>query len=143
LSTNISINPNPYQGGQFKIQSSLENYDVLLYDVQGKVYRANNKNYSSIVSSMENDLYILHIYKQNESKGFSSYFISFETGARLELMHNKSMEDTVKQCVKEEHGLAHFALSPGSESTVNALTGDGYYESVILDPEGNYIEITI
>jgi len=57
-------------------------------------------------------------------------------------------------------GLIHFAVSVGSEGAVNTLTeqlrkdgitivgeprttGDGYYESAVLDPEGNRIEITI
>jgi len=56
-------------------------------------------------------------------------------------------------------GLIHFAISTGSKQTVDHLTeqlradgyeivgeprttGDGYYESVVLDPEGNRIEIT-
>jgi lactoylglutathione lyase len=55
-------------------------------------------------------------------------------------------------------GLAHFALSVGSERRVDELTqrlahdgypvldgprrtGDGYYESVVLDPDGNRVEI--
>ncbi|HLP24299.1 MAG TPA: VOC family protein, partial [Acidobacteriota bacterium] len=57
-------------------------------------------------------------------------------------------------------GLAHFALSLGSEPAVYEKTerlraagvrvvsaprrtGDGYYESVVLDPDGNRIEITV
>ena len=60
----------------------------------------------------------------------------------------------------EAIGLTHFAISVGSKETVDELTerfrgdgykidgeprttGDGYYESVVLDPEGNQIEITI
>jgi lactoylglutathione lyase len=56
-------------------------------------------------------------------------------------------------------GLAHFAISVGGKDKVDALTerlrkdnftifseprttGDGYYESVVLDPEGNYVEIS-
>jgi lactoylglutathione lyase len=55
--------------------------------------------------------------------------------------------------------LIHLAFSTGSKEKVDALTerlrndgfeiigaprttGDGYYESVILDPENNIIEIT-
>jgi lactoylglutathione lyase len=96
----------------------------------------------------------------NEKKGYSSYFLAFGDGqTRLELMNRK---DIPGQPWKRGliHGLAHFAISVGSEEAVNQLTerlrrdkytieseprttGDGYYESVVLDPEGNYVEITV
>ncbi len=91
----------------------------------------------------------------NPKKKFSSYFISFAGGARIELMkrddiHGKRGGDTL--------GITHFALDTGSREKVNMLTavlendghriisrpritGDGYYESVVLDPEGNIIEL--
>lgn len=95
---------------------------------------------------------------ENKSKGFASYFLSFDTGARIEIMTNKNIENKINS----EHfycGLTHIAISVGSKEKVNSLTeqlrtngfvihgeprttGDGYYESVILDPEGNFIEIT-
>jgi lactoylglutathione lyase len=93
----------------------------------------------------------------NEKKKFSSYFLSFESGARIELMHRS---DIFEQKDSEgKHGLAHFAISVGSRDKVDQLTetirnngfriigeprttGDGYYESIILDPEGNSVEIT-
>ncbi|MBI5917373.1 MAG: VOC family protein [Bacteroidetes bacterium] len=94
----------------------------------------------------------------NPKKNFQSYFLSFENGCRLELMHRPEIPEN--QHVTEATGLAHFAVSVGSEASVNGLTerlrldghriageprwtGDGYYESVVLDPEGNRIEITI
>lgn len=96
---------------------------------------------------------------ENLQKGFSSYFLSFDSGARVELMNRKDISETSgeKGIV---YGLTHFALSVGSKEAVDQLTallksdgfeiigeprttGDGYYESVILDPEGNPIEITI
>ena len=94
----------------------------------------------------------------NLKKNFTSYFLSFEQGARLELMHRPEISASVNQ---EEHlGLIHFAISVGSKEKVDLLTnelrkdgfkitgeprttGDGYYESLVLDPEGNQIEITI
>lgn len=93
----------------------------------------------------------------NPVKQFTSYFLSFETGCRLELMHQTAMPDNGNQ---QAIGLAHFAVSVGHKESVDALTnklrragynvvgeprttGDGYYESVVLDPEGNHIEITI
>jgi lactoylglutathione lyase len=94
---------------------------------------------------------------RNESKGFESYFISFGNGARLELMRMKTR--TGKAADTDCIGLTHIALSVGSKSMVDSLTqkiqaagfalvsnprttGDGYYESVVCDPEGNVLEIT-
>ncbi len=96
----------------------------------------------------------------NSKKGFSSYFISFENGARLELMHMPSVPDTKNDCYNQFSGIIHIAFSAGSEENVNIITksladdgfqildgprktGDGYYESVVLDPENNRIEITV
>jgi Lactoylglutathione lyase and related lyases len=95
---------------------------------------------------------------ENVQKGFSSYFLAFESGARIEIMNRKDISNEVR--VKGmSNGLTHFAISVGSIKAVDALTerlrnggitiigeprttGDGYYESVILDPEGNHVEIT-
>lgn len=93
----------------------------------------------------------------NENKGFSSYFISFSGGARLELM---SQTDRTEFTEKRYLGYAHIAMSVDSKERVVALTeelrsdgfgvvseprmtGDGYFESCIMDREGNMIEITI
>ena len=94
----------------------------------------------------------------NATKKFTSYFLSFTDGARLELMHKPSITATTDNEVNT--GFIHFAMSVGTKEQVDFLTeklrfdgfkiageprttGDGYYESVILDPEGNQIEITI
>jgi lactoylglutathione lyase len=95
---------------------------------------------------------------ENPQKRFESYFLLFDGGARLELMRRVDISE--KPPVPSLYlGLAHFAISVGSESDVDHLTGelrlagyhvaagprmtgDGYYESVVLDPEGNRIEIT-
>lgn len=93
----------------------------------------------------------------NPKNNFTSYFLTFEHGCRLELM---SKPEIVQRAANEQLGLTHFAVSLGSENRVNKMTerfrmdgykivsepritGDGYYESVILDPEGNRIELTI
>ena len=96
----------------------------------------------------------------NPKKQFESYFLSFESGSRLELMQMPSVPDSTNDIYKQFTGFIHFAVSTGSKERVDALTsqlkndgyeildgprttGDGYYESVVLDPEGNRIEITI
>lgn len=93
----------------------------------------------------------------NPKTGFRSYFISFEGGARLELMNKPEMEDLPKPVNRT--GYAHIAFSVGSKEKVDSLTkelqnagyevlsgprttGDGYYESCIVAVEGNLIEIT-
>lgn len=95
----------------------------------------------------------------NSAKGFESYFLSFESGARLELMRQTKTGRGAKDASPGNIGLAHFALSTGSREAVidltsriekdgftvasqPRLTGDGYFESCILDPEGNRVEIT-
>lgn len=94
----------------------------------------------------------------NPSKNFTSYFLSFESGARIELMHKP--EVFAPEYRNHSFGFTHIALSTGSKQMVLSLTeklrndgfeifgeprttGDGYFESIILDPEGNHIELTI
>lgn len=95
---------------------------------------------------------------QNLSKQFTSYFISFEGGARLELMHKIPITARTHSYKNPSLGITHLAFVVGSEEAVDALTeklrtdgyeiageprytGDGYYESVILDPEKNTVEL--
>lgn len=94
----------------------------------------------------------------NPATGFSSYFMAFDSGARLELMHRKEAQSVALP--QYPLGLVHLAFSVGSVQAVDNLTerlrrdghdivgqprttGDGYYESCVRDPEGNIIEITI
>jgi len=132
----------------------------------------------------------------NPTKQFTSRFVIFESGARLEVMHRPDIEGAskapemlaigkpiatliasvikhtsmfcdsrlrrfhVEQFPSEHLGFAHLSFSVGSKEGVDRLTqnmsedgitivgeprttGDGYYESVVLDPEGNRVEITI
>ena len=95
----------------------------------------------------------------NPTKQFSSYFLTFGEGARLEIMQMPTVPPSQNDPYKQFMGLIHLAISVGSEEKVDALTaqlaadgyevldgprrtGDGYYESVVLDPENNRIEIT-
>ena len=110
--------------------------------------------YETYFEGKSNELY------HNPKKQFSSYFISFSQGCRLELMHSPAFLPILSEMDKETIGLAHFAISVGTRERVDKLTaklkvdgytvvglprttGDGYYESVVLDPENNRIEITI
>lgn len=94
----------------------------------------------------------------NKKTGFSSYFLSFDDGARLEIMNKPDLMDREKQLA--ETGYIHIAFRVGSKEAVDALadrlrrdgypivsgprtTGDGYYESCIIGVEGNQIEITV
>ncbi|HEX5170660.1 MAG TPA: VOC family protein [Cyclobacteriaceae bacterium] len=96
----------------------------------------------------------------NENKSFSSYFLTFDTGCRLEIMQMPKLERHENDNRSQFVGLSHFALSVGSRPAVDLLTsqlkkdgfevigeprttGDGYYESVVLDPDGNRLEITV
>lgn len=93
----------------------------------------------------------------NNTTDFQSYFISFDDGARLELMTRPELADLEKPLNRT--GYIHIAFSVGSKETVDTLTdrlkedgfevlngprttGDGYYESCIAIIEGNQIEIT-
>ena len=96
----------------------------------------------------------------NPAKQFTSRFVTFEGGARLEIMHRPDITLTFHVEHSEHLGFAHLSFSVGSKEDVDHLTrqmskegiqvvgqprttGDGYYESVVLDPEGNRVEITI
>lgn len=94
----------------------------------------------------------------NPRTDFRSYFLSFEDGARLEIMQRPEMVNLPKEAART--GYAHIAFSVGSREKVDALTaelkadgydvvsgpritGDGYYESCIVAMEDNQIEITV
>jgi lactoylglutathione lyase len=135
---------------------------------------------------------VVHLIYHNPAKQFTSRFITFDDGARLEIMHRPDIDhvwpvthnrmfaspkptrfgSAIKICKRiftaltsltfhvEHCGLTHLSFSVGSKEEVDRLTrqmsddgiqvigeprttGDGYYESVVLDPEGNRVEITI
>ena len=94
----------------------------------------------------------------NQKTGFCSYFLTFEDGARIEIMNTPEMVDLPKKLART--GFSHIAFSVGSIEKVDELTaelkadgyevisgpritGDGYYESCIVAVEDNQIEITI
>ncbi len=96
----------------------------------------------------------------NPRKQFESYFMTFADGARLELMQRPDVPVSMNDIDQQFTGYIHLAFSIGSREAVDALTerlradgyrildgprttGDGYYESSALDPDGNRIEITV
>lgn len=105
--------------------------------------------YVRYFSGKSNEKYV------NPRKGFESYFIRFDEGATLELMSRTDVQDVAIE--ENRLGLTHFAMSFGSREEVLRTTeqlrsdgytvageprtsGDGYFESVILDPDGNRVE---
>ena len=94
----------------------------------------------------------------NPKTDFRSFFISFDDGARLEIMNKPGMSDIEKPLNRT--GYVHLAFSVGSKEKVDELTdrlikdgyelisgprytGDGYYESCVVAVEGNQVEITV
>lgn len=92
----------------------------------------------------------------NPKTNLETYFLGFEDGARLELMTRPNLKDSTADAFRT--GLIHIAFKLGSAEKVDALTkrmerdgykvvsqprttGDGYYESCVADPEGNFVEI--
>lgn len=96
----------------------------------------------------------------NKSTGFESYFLTFDSGCRLELMSQEQIPENKNDVVNRQHlGLIHFAIEADSVKEVDQkakqlrtagfkilrgprITGDGYYEFETLDPEENRIEVT-
>jgi lactoylglutathione lyase len=95
----------------------------------------------------------------NHSRDFKSYFLKFNGDCKLELMQMPGIPVSKDDPVRQATGLIHLAIALGSRTKVDELTkelrldgfrilseprttGDGYYESIILDPEGNRVELT-
>ena len=94
----------------------------------------------------------------NRITNFKSYFLTFDSGARLEIMTKLELDDEEKNLNRT--GYAHLSFSVGSKEKVDELTaklkedgfeiasgprttGDGYYESCVIGFENNQIEITV
>ncbi|MTJ80821.1 MAG: glyoxalase [Telmatospirillum sp.] len=110
--------------------------------------------YAAYFGATEGPLY------HNPAKGFTSRFLDLDGGARIEAMATTAFTPDAASPGAQRMGWTHLAMSVGSEKAVDDLTlrlrndgypvldgprrtGDGYYESVILDPDGNRIEITV
>lgn len=110
--------------------------------------------YEKYFNAKSNEKYV------NLKNRFESYFLSFESGTRLEIMQMEAIPNNKNSYQEQYTGIIHLAFSTGSKENVDLLTnllrtdgykvigeprhtGDGYYESCILDPDNNRIEITI
>jgi lactoylglutathione lyase len=109
--------------------------------------------YVSFFDGQSNEMYI------NPKTQFQSYFISFESGARLEIMSMPNIPENTNDTINAQHkGIIHIAFSVDSIQEVDAkaallqangfellngprVTGDGYYEFVTLDPDKNRLEV--
>jgi hypothetical protein len=122
----------------------IEHVAVYVHDLE-----AMREFYQTYFGAKANDQY------HNPTTGLRTYFLTFGSGVRLEIM-NRPGVDVPQQ--SQQVGWAHVAFSLGSREAVDKLaqtladagftvspprvTGDGYYEAVVQDPEGNAIEIT-
>jgi len=109
--------------------------------------------YESFFDGQSNEMYV------NPKTQFQSYFISFESGAQLEIMSMPNIPDNTNDTKNAQHkGIIHIAFSVDTKKEVDAKaallqangfellngprgTGDGYYEFVTLDPDKNRIEV--
>ena len=110
--------------------------------------------YVKYFDAVANDKYI------NHSKHFESYFLRFESGARLEIMKRPDIPDNRNDTIHHQHkGIIHLAFGVDSTAAVDdkakqlrrdgypilsgpRRTGDGYYEFETLDPDNNRLEVT-
>ena len=110
------------------------------------------KFYEKYFNAVSNQMY------HNTVTGLKTYFLSFEDGARLEIMQRPGI--SVSDKLPYTEGYIHLAISLGTPDAVDKTTalleadgykvvgqprtsGDGYYESVVCDPDGNLIELTV
>ena len=108
--------------------------------------------YISYFNATSNTKYV------NPNTGFQSYFLIFDNEVKVELMFKPTIQPRLNRVEDEHIGIAHLSFQVDNEEMVDALseqlrgdgyriashprrTGDGYYESVIIDPDGNRIEI--
>ena len=125
----------------------IEHTAIYFQDLEGA-----KQFFETYFNATANDLY------HNEKTGFRSYFLSFDEGARLEIMNKEVLDDLPKPLNRT--GLAHLTFALGAKEAEDELThrlkndgyeiisgprttGDGYYESCVLGFENNQIEITV
>lgn len=103
-----------------------------------------------VFNGQSNDRYV-----SKNRPGFASHFITLADGPTIELMTVPGLADAPESA--EFVGWAHIAITVGGPEEVDAMaqnaqaegrllsparwTGDGFYEAVIADPDGNRIEL--
>ena len=110
--------------------------------------------YIKYFNAQANDKYI------NAKNNFESYFLTFDSGARLELMMRPDIPNNMNDTITRQHlGIIHLAFGVDTMTEVQSKakqlqndgftilsgprkTGDGYYEFETLDPDNNRIEVT-
>jgi lactoylglutathione lyase len=96
----------------------------------------------------------------NEKNQFQSYFLTFKSGARLEIMKMPNIPSNANDTIIKQHkGIIHLAFGVDTMKEVESkakelqvdgfkilsgprLTGDGYFEFETLDPDNNRLEVT-
>lgn len=136
--------------GIFEKENKNMNISITHIAIYAKDIEAMRDFYVKYFGAKSNEKYV-------NTKGFSSYFLTFDSGARLEIMAHEELEH--REVMDRVNGISHIAFSVGSRENVISLTeriaedgykvysqprqtGDGYFESCIADLEGNRIEIT-
>ncbi len=127
----------------------IEHIAIWTYNLEGL-----RSFYMHYFDASSNEIY------HNHSKEYRSYFLTFDGDCRLELMEMPGVPHSKDNTLKQFTGFIHFAIQVASKSEVDKLTetlrddgfkivseprttGDGYYESVVLDPDGNRVEIVV
>jgi lactoylglutathione lyase len=96
----------------------------------------------------------------NRETGFESYFLTFDSGTRLEIMQKPDIPENLNDRTGKQHqGIIHLAFGVNSMKLVTEKseelskdgfkilrgprkTGDGYFEIETLDPDNNRIEVS-
>jgi lactoylglutathione lyase len=112
------------------------------------------------------DFYVKHFgasvntkYLNRETK-FESYFLTFDSGSRLEIMKKPGIPDNLNDPIEKQHlGIIHLDFGVETMAQVDEKckelanegfriirgprkTGDGYYEFETHDPDNNRIEVS-
>jgi len=108
--------------------------------------------YMQYFGATSNEVYV------NPNTGFQSYFLTFDSGSKIEVMHRADIPENKNDTIDQYKGYIHLSFTVESRDEVDDMaeklreagfpilrgprvTGDGYYEFETLDPEGNRLEV--